>query len=62
MSKMNGKAQESLILKKTLKLFVTQDAIIKEHGRSPGMTRAMKSGRKRKEKTLSPKTNGKRNG
>ena len=62
MSKMNGKAQESLILIKTSKLFVTQAAITKEPGRSRGMTRVMKSGQKKKVKTLSPKINGKRNG
>ena len=61
-SKMNGKAQESSILIKTSKQYVTLAAIIKERGKSLGMTRALKSGRKRKVKTLSPKTNGKKSG
>ena len=61
-SKMNGKAQESLISIKTSKQFATLAAIIKEPGKSPGMTRVMKSGLKRKVKTLSQKTNGKKNG
>ena len=39
-----------------MKLFATLVATIKEPGKSPGMTRAMKSGRKKKVKILSPKT------
>ena len=61
-SKMNGKAQESSISIKTSRQYVTLAAIIKEPGKSPGMTRVMKSGRKRKVKTLSPKTYGKKSG
>jgi hypothetical protein len=61
-SKMNGKAQESLISIKTSKQFATLAAIIKEPGKSLGMTRVMKSGLKRKVKTLSQKTNGRKNG
>ncbi len=62
MSKTNGKVRESQISIKTLKLFATLAATIKERGKSPGMTRVMKSGRKKKVKILSPKTNGKKNG
>jgi hypothetical protein len=61
-SKMNGKAQESLILIKISKRFATLAAIIKEPGKSPGMTRVMKSGQKKKVKTLSQKINGWKNG
>jgi hypothetical protein len=61
-SKMNGKVQESSISIKTSKRFATLGGIIKEPGKSPGMIRVMKSGLKRKVKTLSQKTNGKKNG
>lgn len=62
MSKMNGKVQELLISSRTLKPFAILVAIIRVVGKSPGMIRAMKNGPKKKAKTLSPKTNGRRNG
>jgi hypothetical protein len=62
MNKMSGKAQESSISIKTSKLYAILAAIIKERGKSPGMTRVMKSGRKKKVKILSQKTSGRKNG